>query len=238
MNEFMSGIKAVPGVRGVMIVDKAAGRIHRMFPARYEKEDLKILAASLRKLSRAGLSEGLLAVYFSSGTVISFMNDNLAVLALARSDVDNKMLKDRMKKLLPSIIRKTSKSETLSVGESASHQIPMNHDLMLEAINQLSQKIRQNLGGYIAARELKRARDTLISQYDFLTGLYVDNSGNCAAITKPLVSDEAIMIKAFGELISSFYAACLQVSPKVQAFPLREILRKYSLKLSEIGFWE
>jgi hypothetical protein len=93
------------------------------------------------------------------------------------------------------------------------------------------------MGGFIAARELKRSRDRLITQYPFLSNLYVDNSGNCAAVSQPLTDDDAQLVKAFGELISGYYSACASISPKVKVHSLREILHEYALELSRIGFW-
>ena len=237
MDEFLHGIKSVPGVRGVMVFDKISSQIHDLFPARYERRDLEILATALGKLYNAGLKEGLFISYFSSGIALSFFAKDFSALALTTAEVNIGLLKERMKKLLPILIgrisaRSVSSSETqfqLSVSDSP--------DLLVKALNQLGSKVRENLGSYIASRELKRSRDKLVHQYPFLSGLYIDNSGKSAIVKSSLTADQEKFVKAFGELISGYYAACAQISPKMSAVSLRSILSDYSMDLSQTGFW-
>ena len=110
-------------------------------------------------------------------------------------------------------------------------------ELLLKAINLLCFKTRENLGGYIASRELKRCRDRLINQYHFIASLSVDNSGNCSMLGNSLDVPDDWLVKAFGELASGYFASCAQISPKMGSLSLQEILHDLSHELARIGFW-
>jgi hypothetical protein len=242
IEEFMHGMKSVSGVRGIMVLDRQSGKIHRMLPAIYDREDIESLAASVGKFSSSGFGEGLLAAHFASGTVYCFISERFSIMMLATADSEEKILKDRMRQLLPLILKAgdgitPDETAVIRIGPEAHTQDPARLELMINALNRLAVKMRESLGGYMASRELKRSRDRLISRYQFLTGLYVDNSGNCAVITKPLTTNDQEMVRAFAELMHGTYVSCVKINPRLAAVTLKEILGDLNAELHRNGFW-
>ncbi|MBD3170265.1 MAG: hypothetical protein GF307_12335 [candidate division Zixibacteria bacterium] len=237
MDSVLHNIKSVPGVRGVVVLDRKESKIYRRFPARYEDNDLLILATAIGNLYNSGLNEGLLTMNFSNGLAMTFIGEHYSLLALAQDEVDTIFLKTAIRQQVLHLIRKANSGSESSGSLSRSRSNEEDLELLLESLNQVSHSIRKILGGYIASRELKRCRDKLIKQYPFLKNLYVDNSGNAAAINKPLTDNQKDMVRSFGELVSGYYAASARLSPKMAALQLKDILREYSFKLSQIGFW-
>lgn len=221
MDNFLKSIKSIPGVEGIMVTSGNTETQNHLFPIKYTLKDINDLMERLNSLTEFGFDKGLLTINFTYKFIMILIERNLIILLLVDNNADSKFIRQRLTEQLPKLFT----SRTPSKAKTA--QAPYNPDIekkLVEGLNELSEKISKLSSRYIASRELKKNRDRLIERYDFLKGLYIDNSGKCAILNHPLIDDNFKLESAFKELIQEFYISCAKINSQIQDIPLNKDL--------------
>ncbi|GEM_PF-5152198 len=220
MQDDLQQIKAISGVRGVILLNRTETKV---LSSGFDDAEMKELGKRLKAMADKNEIQMMLTAELSESVVKLLMDDQFALISIAEKTVDISTLDGGLEKL---ICHLSDRDENPGLSELPSNsKIETTEDYYLKTLNKLSAVIREYLSGYIASREFKKARDSLIREYQFLAGLYIDKSGNCGIVQSPLTMEIEKLNRAFDELLRSYHKSCFNLSGEENKLPpLSEII--------------
>src|SRR3990172_13344284 len=103
LNEALYQLKSVPGVSGVLVLDKTKNSTYQLLPASFSQMAIKNLAVRLLELTRDWSESQKIELKFDNGLAWVINMDKVSVLILARRDLSLPDLNLVLKSALVSI---------------------------------------------------------------------------------------------------------------------------------------
>ncbi len=239
MNKILSNIRSVPGVWGTLAIDKKRALTYQMLPASFDNQQVKKMAIPALNLARSADRNMLVDIFFENGKARIYNYSDAVVLILGRKDMDLDSLGSVCKVAIPSLCRRLARGD---LGEGAitsgAKSENISFDMLLKAINILAYNAQQKIGAYLVTKHLRNAKDALVSKYQFLTTLTVDNNGVAALIKGYPGHRGDDLLQAFAHWANLFVTSCATSSNKLDPADILELTMEVREKLELSGFYQ
>lgn len=200
MNKVLEDLKAVPGVSGVLLLNKTEETTYQLLPASFSIETIKSIAIRLLQVSYYLKREARFHFSFASGAAILQNMEKAALLVFTKRPIDEAIFDLVMKNSIRALERWLERYET--VREKLSGEALLSEEealkLLLHAANLISAHFKQSLGAYQAAQNWRKAREQLIGDFPFHHRLFVEAGGTLSF--KP--SEEKISVPNLTEFFA------------------------------------
>jgi hypothetical protein len=239
MDKVLSNIRAVPGVIGVIVIDKSRALTYQLMPASYSSEDIKNIALPLLQLGR-GLNHNLsLDFFFENGLARIYNRDQQIVLVLGHMEMNLNTLGVICREAIPAIGRKLSQGQ-LSVKSKPQMSTSAENgpDFLIKAINIISTNCVDKIGAYMVTKNLRKAKDDLATTYTILSSISVDNNGISSFIKGLAIDSGKDTLTAFAHWANLFLSLCAQNTNKLKPADIMELTFEIKDKLDLSGFYQ
>lgn len=239
MNQILQQVKSVPGVSGILVLDKQNATTYQLLPASFSVEVIKNLAVRLREIAGTWPQLEQIEIKFDSGYGKLVNTLSSVVYILAKSDVFFPDLSLVLKSALPQIEKKVSRNNPFQ--EAEPNQLyalnKVNLDLLIAAINLVAAKYRELLGAYQVTQNLRKAKEKILEIFPYLTNFYVDNQARIAFLKSRQEINQSQIQEAFANWIYSFKAYCDNSAPGMQETDIKELTAELKGELARQGFY-
>ncbi|HXF49493.1 MAG TPA: hypothetical protein VNL73_08745 [Verrucomicrobiae bacterium] len=200
MNKVLEDLKAVPGVSGVLLLNKTEETTYQLLPASFSIETIKSIAIRLLQVSYYLKPEARFNFSFSSGTAILQNLEKAALLVFTKGPIDEAIFDLVMKNSIRALERWMERYET--VREKLSGEALLSEEealnLFLHTANLISGHFKQSLGAYQVTQNWRKSREELAGDFPFHHRLFVETGGNLSF--KP--AEEKISVPSLTEFFA------------------------------------
>ena len=239
MNQLLQQVKSVPGVSGVLVLDRVNATTYQLLPASFSVEVIKNLAVRLKEIATNWPDLSQTEIKFESGYSRLFQTRSTVVLILTKVDIYFPDLNLILKSVLPQIEKKISKANPFQ--EVEQDQVyalnRVNVDLLVTATNLVAAKYRDRMGAYQVTQILRKAKDKILNLFPYLTNFYVDNQARIAFLKSRQEIDQSKIQEAFANWIYNFKAYCEASAPGLPEMEIRELTSELKGELAKQGFY-
>lgn len=238
MNKILSSIRSVPGVWGIIVIDKKRALTYQMLPATYTADTVKKIAIPVLDLSQSAEKDMAVDLFFENGKARIYNHGDAAVLILGHSDLSLDSLASVCRTVVPTISRRFMRGDLGDKPSAGIEPGQASFDFLLKAINILTSNAQQKIGAYLVTKHLRNAKDALMNRYEFLTSISVDNNG-VARLLKgypPYRGDD--LLEAFAHWANLFVSNCATSSNKLNPADILELTMEIRDKLELSGFYQ
>ncbi len=180
MNKVLEDLKSVPGVSGVLLLNKTEETTYQLLPATFSIETIKSIAIRLLQVSYYLKPDARFHLAFASGTIILHNLEKATLLVFTKGAIDwtifELVMKNSVKSLERWLARYEVVREKLSGEALVSEEEALN--LFLHAVNLISAHFKRSLGAYQVTQNWRKARETLAGDFPFHHRLFVETAGN------------------------------------------------------------
>lgn len=180
MNKVLEDLKAVPGVSGVLLLNKTEETTYQLLPASFSIETIKSIAIRLLQVSYYLKPEARFNFSFSSGTAILQNLEKAALLVFTKGPIDEAIFDLVMKNSIRALERWMERYE--AVREKLSGEALLSEEealnLFLHTANLISAHFKQSLGAYQVTQNWRKSREELAGDFPFHHRLFVETGGN------------------------------------------------------------
>lgn len=237
MNKVLEDLKAVPGVYGVLLLNKTEETTYQLLPATFSIETIKSIAIRLLQVSYYLKPDARLNLAFASGTAILQNLEKAALLVFTKGSIDESIFDLVMKNSIKALERWLERYEV--VREKLSGEALMSEEealgLFLHTANLISAHFKQSLGGYQVTQNWRKARESLAGDFPFHHRLFVETGG--ALSFKP--SEEKISVPSltdfFARLTHQFIK--LAVVDGSKKIPIENLTAELRSSLEKTSFY-
>ena len=239
MNQLLQQVKSVPGVSGILVLDKQISTTYQLLPASFSVEAIKHLAVRLKEIAGTWPQLSQTEIKFESGYGKLINTSSSVIFILAKVDIYFPDLNLVLKSVIPQIEKKISKANPFREVEPnqlyALNQV--NLDLLIATVNLVAGKYRDQLGAYQATQNLRKAKEKILGLFPYLTNFYVDNQARVAFLkSKPEINQSQIQ-EAFANWIYYFKAYCDNTAPGMPETDIKELTAELKGELAKQGFY-
>ena len=239
MNKILSNIRSVSGVWGTLAIDKKRALTYQMLPASFDTEQVKKMAIPALNLAHSAERNMLVDIFFENGKARIYNYSDAIVLILGRKDMDLDSLGAVCKVAIPSLCRRLARGD---LGDSAitstANRSNVSFELLLKAINILAFNAQQKIGAYLVTKHLRNAKDALVSKYQFLTIITVDNNGVAALIKGYSGHRGDDLLQGFAHWANLFVTNCATSTDKLDPADILSLTMEIRDKLEISGFYQ
>ena len=179
MNKVLEDLKAVPGVSGVLLLNKTEETTYQLLPATFSIETIKSVAIRLLQVSYYLKSDARFNLAFASGTAILQNLEKATLLVFTKGPVDEAIFDLVMKNSIKALERWLERYEV--VREKLSGESLMSEEealgLFLHTANLISAHFKQSLGAYQVTQNWRKSRESLAGDFPFHHRLFVETGG-------------------------------------------------------------
>ncbi len=179
MNKVLEDLKAVPGVSGVLLLNKTEETTYQLLPATFSIETIKSIAIRLLQVSYYLKPDTRFNLAFASGTAILQNLEKAALLVFTKGPVDEPIFDLVLKNSIKALERWLERYEV--VREKLSGEALMNEEealsLFLHTANLISAHFKQSLGAYQVTQNWRKSREELAGDFPFHHRLFVETGG-------------------------------------------------------------
>lgn len=237
MNKVLEDLKAVPGVSGVLLLNKSEETTYQLLPASFSIETIKSTAIRLLQLGYYLKPGARLDLTFGSGTVVVQNLEKAALLVFTKGPMDESIFDLVLKNSVRSLERRLERYD--AVREKLSGAAILGEDealqLFLHAANLISSHFKQSLGAYQVTQNWRKAREALAGDFPFHYRLFIESGGILSF--KP--SDERVSLTGltdfFAHLVHRFLA--MSVIDGSREIPLEKITADVHSSLKKTNFF-
>lgn len=176
MNKVLEDLKAVPGVSGVLLLNKTEETTYQLLPASFSIETIKSTAIRLLQVSYYLKPDARFRLAFASGSVILHNLEKATLLVFTKGAIDESIFELVMKNSVKSLERWLERYEV--VREKLSGEALMTEEealkLFLHAANLISAHFKQSLGAFQTTQNWRKAREELAGDFPFHHRLFVE----------------------------------------------------------------
>jgi hypothetical protein len=180
MNKVLEDLKAVPGVSGVLLLNKTEETTYQLLPASFSIETIKSIAIRLLQVSYYLKPGARFNFSFSSGTAILQNLEKAALLVFTKGPIDEAIFDLVMKNSVRALERWMERYE--AVREKLSGEALLSEEealnLFLHTANLISAHFKQSLGAYQVTQNWRKSREELAGDFPFHHRLFVETGGN------------------------------------------------------------
>lgn len=200
MNKVLEDLKAVPGVSGVLLLNKTEETTYQLLPASFSIETIKSIAIRLLQVSYYLKPEARFNFSFSSGTAVLQNLEKAALLVFTKGPIDEAIFDLVMKNSIRALERWMERYE--AVREKLSGEALLSEEealnLFLHTANLISAHFKQSRGAYQVTQNWRKAREGLTGDFPFHHRLFVETGGNLSF--KP--AEEKISVPSLTEFFA------------------------------------
>lgn len=238
MNKILSTVRAVPGVWGTLAIDKKRALTYQLLPSSYDANTVKSFALPTLNLGRQIDRNMIVDFFFENGRGRLYNRPEAMLLVLGRFDLDFDLLNSVCKEAVPAICRRFAKGELAGGPPSAASGSDVSFDFLLKAINIIASNVQQKIGAYLVTKHLRSAKDKLVDQYEFLSGITVDNNGVAFLVKGVPPHDGDDLLQGFAHWANLFISSCVKSTDKLSAADILELTIEIKDKLEMTGFYQ
>ncbi|OGC78748.1 MAG: hypothetical protein A2145_03420 [candidate division Zixibacteria bacterium RBG_16_40_9] len=242
LNDVLYQLKSVPGVSGVLVLDKTKNNTYQLLPASFSQMAIKNLAMRLSELTRDWSESQKIELKFDNGLAWVINLEKVAVLILARRDLSLPDLNLVLKSALLSIEKKLHKETPDFVPSELTREAPFkkgieNH-ILVSAFNQVASKYREALGSFAVTKNLRKSKDKILPQYLFLNNFFVDNYGAVSLLAGHITATDYQLLEGMAYWLKGFKTLCdASAETVLRETSLRELTSPYKMDLENSGFY-
>jgi len=242
LNEALYQLKSVPGVSGVLVLDKAKNSTYQLLPASFSQMAIKNLAVRLLELTRDWSETQKIELKFDNGLAWVVNLEKVSVLILARRDLSLPDLNLVLKSALVSIEKRLHKVTPDFVPSELNREAPFkkgieNH-VLVSAFNQVASKYREALGSFSVTKNLRKSKDEILPQYPFLSNFFVDNYGAVSLLAGHITATDYQLLEGIAHWLKGFKALCdVATEGVLRETSIREMTSPYKMDLENSGFY-
>jgi hypothetical protein len=238
MNKILSNIRSVSGVWGTIAIDKKRALTYQLMPASYDPESIKSIAILTLNLSQSCDSAIVVDIFFENGKARIYNRGEAVVLILGRQDMSFDTLGATCKEAVSALCRRFARGELDDRSTVRTDPRAISFELLLKAINIIAYNAQRKIGAYLVTKHLRRAKDDLMDEYQFLTTISVDNNGvaNLLKGFPPHKGDD--LLRGFAHWANLFVSKCASSTDKLEAGDILELTLEIKSKLELTGFYQ
>lgn len=242
LNEALYQLKSVPGVSGVLVLDKTKNSTYQLLPASFSHMAIKNLAVRLLDLTRDWYESQKIEFKFDNGLAWVVNLEKVSLLILARRDLSLPDLNLVLKSALVSIEKKLHNKTPEFVPSELGREVPFkkmieNH-VLVSAFNQVASKYREALGSFTVTKNLRKSKDKILSQYPFLSNFFVDNYGSVSLLAGHITATDYQLLEGIAHWLKGFKFLCDSATESVlRETSIREMTSPYRIDLENSGFY-
>lgn len=238
MDKILANIRAVPGVIGVIVIDKSRALTYQLMPASFTSDDIKNIALPLLHLGRALNYNLSLDFFFENGLARLYNRDRQIVLVIGRMEMNLNTLGVICREAIPAIGRKLAHGQLSLSKPQTNNAVDNGPEFLLKAINIISANCVEKIGAYMVTKNMRKAKDDLSSTYLILSTISVDNNG-VSSFIKGLATDGGKdTLTAFAHWANLFLSLCAQTTNKLKPADIMELTFDIKDKLDLSGFYQ
>jgi len=245
METILNDIRSVPGITGVLVLDKDTLESYHLLPATFSSEAIGNIRTKLLKLSEKMNQQSRLDLKFEHGVGLVYNLEKSAILIFGKSNLNFSVLGLVLKSALQGIERKlvAKAKKPVNTQESSTLDKPClgtgftvdkkTLGLLIEAVNLVAKSLLKTHGSFYVTQNLRKSKEEVIKEFPFVANFYVDNNATISLIKgREGLLDEKL---AFA-LIRWIYFFVNSFDP-TQFLDVRNLTAKISQSLEEIGFY-
>ena len=210
MNKVLEDLKAVPGVSGVLLLNKTEETTYQLLPASFSIETIKSIAIRLLQVSYYLKPDARLHLTFASGSAILQNLEKASLLVFTKGPLDEPIFELVMKNSVKALERWLERYQV--VREKLSGEALMREEealeLFLHAANIISGHFKQSLGAHQVTQNWRKSRENLAGDFPFHHRLFVETGGNLSF--KP--SEEKISVPSLTDFFAHLTHQFLKLS--------------------------
>ncbi len=245
METILSDIRSVPGVSGVLVLDKDAPTSYNLLPATFSSDSIRKISMNLLKLSEKMSEQSRLDLKFDHGVGLVYNLDRSVILIFGRSDLNFSLLGLVLKSALQAIERKLAtkpknlpEAQVSATPDEPSRQTTFVVDkkalgLLIDAVNLVAKGFRETQGGYWVIQNLRKSKERVVREFPVVANFYVDNDATISLIKGVEELWDENLAFALIKWIYLFVNSSKQTQPP----DVRDLTAKISQSLDEIGFY-
>jgi len=176
MNKVLEDLKAVPGVSGVLLLNKGEETTYQLLPASFSIETIKSTAIRLLQVSYYLKPGARLFLDFAAGTAILQNMEKAAILVFTKGEIDRSIFDLVMKNSVKALERRMERYDL--VREKLSAEAMMSEEealaVFLRAVNLVSAHFKQSLGDYPITQNWRKARESIAGDFPFSHRLFIE----------------------------------------------------------------
>ncbi len=237
MNRVLEDLKSVPGVSGVLLLNKGEETTYQLLPATFSIETIKSIAIRLLQVSFYLKPGARFNLSFAGGSAVLQNLEKAALLVLTKGPVDQAIFDLVMKNSVRALERWLDRYEV--VREKLSGEALLSEEealnLFLHAANLISAHFKQSLGVYQATQNWRKAREELAGDYPFHHRLFVETGGNLSFKPSEERVSVPILTEFFTRLIHQFLK--LVVVDGSKEIPVENLTAELRPSLEKTSFY-
>ncbi|MCI0329981.1 MAG: hypothetical protein L0196_03385 [candidate division Zixibacteria bacterium] len=237
MNKVLEDLKAVPGVSGVLLLNKTEETTYQLLPASFSIETIKSVAIRLLQVSYYLKPDARFKLAFASGSVILQNLEKAALLVFIKGAIDEPIFELVMKNSVKSLERWMERYEV--VREKLSGEALMEEEealeMFLRTANLVSAHFKQSLGGHQVTQNWRKSRENLAGDYPFHYRLFVETGGKLSF--KP--SEEKISVPSLTDFFAGLIHQFLKLSVREggKEAPMEKLTSELRSSLEKTSFY-
>lgn len=179
MNKVLEDLKAVPGVYGVLLLNKAEETTYQLLPASFSIETIKSTSIRLLQVSYYLKPGARLTFDFAVGSALLQNLEKAVLLVFTKGEVDFNIFDLVLKNSIKTLERRLERYDL--VREKLSAESLMSEEeataLFLHSANLISAHFKLSLGAYQVTQNWRKAREALTGDFPFYHRLFIETGG-------------------------------------------------------------
>jgi predicted regulator of Ras-like GTPase activity (Roadblock/LC7/MglB family) len=245
MQRIISDIKSVPGVSGVLILDKETLQSHQLLPATFSSASVRNMGTKLLRLSENMSPQSRLDFKFEHGIGLVYNLEYSVILIFGKANLNFSILGLVLKSTLQAIERElAAKSyEPVKVQPSSTWNQPTRQAafvvdknalrLLIEAVNLVAKGLVKTQGSFWVSQNLRKSKERVVREFPFVAKFYVDNDATISLIK----GGEGVINENLTLALIKWIYLFMNSSSQTQSLGVRDLTAKISHSLEEIGFY-
>lgn len=233
MDRVLEQIRGVPGVSGVIMVDRIDRKLWKLLPSRFDDGEIGKLESILGDMADRVDSDSSFTIRFQSGWLVARVTEEIALFILARDELRLETL-DLVTKASLAAIRSVRSSETEP--ESLEDFDPQSAHILVTAVNYVAKHFIQIVGAFEAASLLRKTKEQLLNVFPMLKHFPVDNNGNVTLIR----GSEKYLNETVVDAVARwcfYFKETVNIKTPVVGFDVKAVTADIEFELSELGFY-
>lgn len=176
MNKVLEDLKAVPGVSGVLLLNKSEETTYQLLPASFSIETIKSTAIRLLQVSYYLKPGAQLFLDFATGSAILQNLEKAAILVFTKGEIERPIFDLVMKNSMRTLERRLDQYDL--VREKLSGDALLSEEealtIFLRTVNLVSAHFKQSLGDYQVTQNWRKSREQLSGDFPFAHRLFIE----------------------------------------------------------------
>lgn len=180
MNKVLEDLKSVPGVSGVLLLNKSEETTYQLLPASFSLETIKSTAIRLLQVSYYLKPGARLFLNFAAGSAILQNLEKAAILVFTKGEIERPIFDLVMKNSVRTLERRLDQYD--QVREKLSGDALLSEEealtIFLHTVNLVSAHFKQSLGDYQVTQNWRKSREQISGDFPFAHRLFIETNAS------------------------------------------------------------